>query len=159
MADGGACGAFLDIGSKPINKNASIKRVRSGWSLRMAITMPSTSSLSSANSSKERKVSLEPAGGRSLGKATYRMLFTGFKIDIQFVYWSSVTCSLMEICTGWSCCKIWRSTSWQSSSEHNEWISLCDSESEHSDEEEGDEDRELASYKLPPAESTEDLRL
>uniref|UniRef100_A0A1B0BSJ0 Uncharacterized protein n=1 Tax=Glossina palpalis gambiensis TaxID=67801 RepID=A0A1B0BSJ0_9MUSC len=80
-AAGIASEAFLDNGSRPISKKLSKRRTRSERFLRMHITTASTSSLSSANSSKQISVSLEASGANFSGKATYKILLTGFRTD------------------------------------------------------------------------------
>uniref|UniRef100_A0A1A9ZTG2 Uncharacterized protein n=1 Tax=Glossina pallidipes TaxID=7398 RepID=A0A1A9ZTG2_GLOPL len=110
-AAGGASEAFLDNGSRPISKKLSKRRTRSERFLRMHMTTASTSNLSSANSSKEISVSLEASGANFSGKATYKILLTGFSTDSHLVNLFSVTCSLMTMRIGCSCCKICLTTS------------------------------------------------
>jgi len=155
---GGAIGDFLDNGWNPMIMNVSMRRARSGIFLRMHMTTASTSSFSSANSNNERKVCFEASGGSSSGIATYKMLLTGFRTDSHLENLFSVTCNLMVIRIGFSCCKICLTTSWQSSSEYNDGMSPFwespQSKSEHSDP----DDEVLLPNTLPPAESTEVFR-
>lgn len=155
---GGANGDLRDSNSKPMIKKVSSKRARSERFLRTHNTTASTSSFSSANSKSEMKVSFEFSGGNSSGIATYKMLFSGLRTDSHLVNLSSVTCNLMVMLIGFSCCKICLTISWQSSSEYNEWASSSTwCKSEHCDDEDDDDDE--PSNKLPPAESTEFLRV
>jgi len=114
---GGARGDLRDNGWKPRIKNVCTKRARSLRSLRMQRTTASTSNFSSANSNNERKDCFDASGGRTSGNTTYKMLFNGFKTVSHLVYLLSVTCNLMVMRIGRWCCKIFLTTSWQSSSE------------------------------------------
>lgn len=156
-AAGGANGDFLESGWKPIIKKDSSSLARSLISLRTHRTTASTSSLSSANSSRDINDCCDPSNGISSGNATYRMLLFGFNIESHCVHLSPVTCNLMTMRVGCSCCKICFKTSWQSESEYSDCISpFC--ESVESKSEQTDEEEEPP-YKLPPDESTDLLRL
>jgi len=113
---GGANGDFGLNGWKPRNKNVRTKFGRSIRSFRIHKTTASTSNFSSANSSKVINDCLDASGNRTCGNATYKMLFSGFRTVSQTLYVASVTCSFSVMRMGFFWCRIFLTTSLQSSS-------------------------------------------
>lgn len=135
---GGANGDFWPNGWKPRNKKVFTNCARSERSLRIQSTTASTSSFSSANSRREMNDCFDASGGRIGGKATYKMLFDGFSTVSHMLLVFSVTCNLIRIRMGRFCCRIFLTTSWQSSSEqfdiNSSRVESVKSISEYSDE-------------------------
>lgn len=114
---GGANADFGDNGWKPRNKNVRTKFGRSTRSLRIHKTTASTSNFSSANSSNVMNDCFDASGKRTVGNATYKMLFSGFKTVSHTLNVASVTCNFNVMRIGFFWCKIRLTTSSQSSSD------------------------------------------
>lgn len=114
---GGANDDFGDNGWKPRNKNVRTKFGRSERSLRMHNTTASTSNFSSANSSNVINDCFDASGNKTVGNATYKMLFSGFNTVSHTLNVASVTCNFNVMRIGFFWCKIRFTTSSQSSSD------------------------------------------
>lgn len=115
----------------------------------MHSTMPSTSSFSSANSNSVMNDCFDASGNRTLGRATYKMLLSGFRTDSQTLYVVSVTCSFSVILMGFLWSNMRLTSACDPSSSNDEF----DDESSYADE------KSISEYCDELVESNEILRL